>query len=214
MTRIARLSQAKGSKKVDNNPTALAAKVKIRQNVIETIGRKAAVFDAFAGSGEMYSAVWKTAGAYAGCDMKRQRDDRLMFCADNRRVLRAIDLSKFSIFDLDAYGFPWEAAIIISDRRRVAPGERIGMVFTEAGGISSRQNTVPIAITLLTGVRNRSVGLGRMRAQIFDRALLGLTSRMNCTIERRWQAMASRSSTGGPGGMQTIYCGVVLKGKG
>jgi hypothetical protein len=29
-----------------------------------------------------------------------------MFCANNRRVIRAIDLAPFSIFDLDSYGSP------------------------------------------------------------------------------------------------------------
>jgi hypothetical protein len=45
-----------------------------------------------------------------------------MFCADNTRVLRAIDLSRFSIFDFDAYGSPWVQAVILADRRRVARG--------------------------------------------------------------------------------------------
>src|SRR5665213_2025334 len=93
--------------KTDNNPQARRAKIAIRQNVLTAIGRKAGVFDAFAGSGDMYSAVWKSAGYYVGCDLKPQSDSRLMFCADNTRVLRAIDLSKFSIFDLDSYGSPW-----------------------------------------------------------------------------------------------------------
>jgi hypothetical protein len=91
----------------DNNPQARWAKIAIRQNVLDAIGRKAGMFDAFAGSGEMYSAVWLHAGGYVGCDPKPQSDARLMFCADNTRVLRAADLSKFSIFDFDSYGSPW-----------------------------------------------------------------------------------------------------------
>ena len=64
----------------------------------------------------MYSAVWKDTALYTGCDQKLQHDGRLMFCADNRRVLRAIDLAPFSIFDLNSYGSPWVQAIIIADR--------------------------------------------------------------------------------------------------
>jgi len=81
----------------DNNPQARRAKIAIRQNVLDGIGRKAGVFDAFAGSGETYSAVSLHAGGYVGCDLKPQSDARLMFCADNTRVLRAVDLSKFSL---------------------------------------------------------------------------------------------------------------------
>jgi hypothetical protein len=111
--------------KTDNNPQARRAKIAIRQNVLDAIGRKAGVLDDFAGSGDMYSSVWKNAGHYVGCDLKPQTDSRLMFCADNTRVLRAIDLSRFSIFDFDAYGSPWVRAVILADRR-VAPGEPAG----------------------------------------------------------------------------------------
>jgi len=68
------------------------------------IGKPAKVFDAFAGEGQMYSSVWNGADRYVGCDLKYRPDGRLMFAADNRRVLRAIDLAEFNIFDLDAYG--------------------------------------------------------------------------------------------------------------
>lgn len=103
------LGRAEGSKDVDNNDQAHAAKVKLRELVIEHIADPH-VFDAFGGSGAMYSAVWHKAKHYTGCDQKPQGDDRLMFCCDNRRVLRAIDLKPFNIFDLDAYGFPLGAS--------------------------------------------------------------------------------------------------------
>lgn len=121
-------------KKTDNNPQAFRAKVAIRRNVLAAIGADAAVFDAFAGGGEMYSAVWKDAKFYTGCDQKPQRDGRLMFCADNRRVMRAIDLAPFNCFDFDSYGSPWVQAIILADRRRVTAGELVGLVLTEGAG--------------------------------------------------------------------------------
>ena len=111
--------------KTDNNPQAFKAKVAIRRNVLATIGSEAAVFDAFAGSGKMFSEVWKDASNYTGCDLKPQRDSRLMFCADNRRVMRVIDLSKFNVFDLDSYGSPWVQAVILAyDAGLVSAGQR------------------------------------------------------------------------------------------
>jgi hypothetical protein len=147
--------------KTDNNPQARRAKIAIRQNVLDLIGNKARVFDAFAGSGEMYSAVWRKAGYYVGCDLKPQSDSRLMFCADNTRVLRAIDLMHFTIFDFDSYGSPWVQAVILADRHRVAPGERIGLVLTEGAGFAYKSNVVPAAIAVLTGVRTGVVGLSK-----------------------------------------------------
>jgi hypothetical protein len=193
--------------KTDNNPQARRAKIAVRQNVLDAIGRKASVFDAFAGSGDMYSSVWKNAGYYVGCDLKPQTDSRLMFCADNARVLRAIDLSRFSIFDLDSYGSPWIQAIIIADRRRVAPGELFGLVLTEGAGFAYKSNIVPEAIAILTGLRTGIVGLSKKQDAVIDKAIAGLARRMNCSVEKRWQAE-------GKTGAAMRYIGLVLKGKG
>lgn len=188
-----------------NHPAALEAKATIRRNVMAALGCPANVFDAFAGSGEMFGAVWKNANTYIGCDLKWPRDGRLIYASDNRRVLRSIDLKGFNVFDLDAYGFPWEQAIIIADRRPVMTGERLGMIFTEGGGMAYKANTVPTAMTVLAGVRSRAVGLGRKREAITDRAIAGLAKRMRCTIEKRWQAK-------GTTGAIMLYVGVVLRG--
>jgi hypothetical protein len=193
--------------KTDNNPQAFKAKIAIRRNVLATIGADTAVFDAFAGAGKMFSEVWKDAKAYTGCDMKPQADSRLMFCADNRRVMRAIDLTKFGIIDLDSYGSPWEQAIIIADRRRVAPGELFGLILTEGAGFSYKMNFVPAAISILTGLRASHVGLGKKQNAVIDKAIAGLVQRMNCTIEKRWQAE-------GKTGAAMRYIGMVLKGRG
>lgn len=194
--------------KTDNHPQARRAKITIRQNVLEAIGKQANVFDGFAGSGEMFSAVWKQAKGYTGCDLKRQADSRLMFCADNTRVLRAVDLSKFQIFDFDAYGSPWVQVVILSDRRRVAPGERIGLVLTEGNGLGYKFNNLPVAISLLTGLRTGMVGMGKRQDDIIERAIVGMCKRMSCTVEKRWQA--ARENTG----PSPRYIGLVLKGKG
>lgn len=193
--------------KTDNNPQAFKAKVAIRRNVLAAIGADAVVFDAFAGSGKMFSEVWKDAGAYTGCDMKPQQDSRLMFCCDNRRVMRAIDLTKFRIIDLDSYGSPWEQAIIVADRRRVAPGELFGLILTEGAGFAYKSNIVPTAIAILTGLRSGIVGLGKKQDAVIDKAIAGLVRRMNCTIEKRWQAE-------GKTGAAMRYIGLVLRGKG
>jgi hypothetical protein len=193
--------------KTDNNPQAFRAKVSIRQSVLAAVGPDKAVFDAFAGTGEMYSAVWKEAKHYTGCDQKPHRDGRLMFCADNRRVLRAIDLAPFSIFDLDSYGSPWVQAIILTDRRRVAAGEQLGLVLTEGAGFAYKSNIVPEAIAVLTGLRTGIVGLSKKQDAVIDKAITGLARRMGCAVEKRWQAE-------GRTGASMRYIGLVLKGKG
>lgn len=197
--------QGTGITKTDNNPAAFKAKVTIRQHVMAAVPRPA-VFDAFAGSGEMYSAVWKDAERYAGCDLKPQRDGRLMFCADNRRVLRAVDLTAFNLFDFDSYGSPWVQTVILADRRKVQPGELIGLVLTEGAGLAYKANVVPEAIAILTGLRHGIVGLSRKQDAVIDRAIAGLAKRMNCDVMKRWQAE-------GQTGAVMRYIGLVLKGR-
>jgi len=203
------ISSARFSPKTDNNPQAYAAKVSIRRKVFDAMAAAGdvRVFDAFAGTGEMFSAVWKDGAAYTGCDKRHIRDGRLMFCADNARVMRVIDLARFNLFDLDAYGSPWEQAIIIADRRRVAPGELLGLAITEGNGFAYKSNVVPIAIAQLTGIRKGVVGMAKKQDGIIDRAIAGLARRMSCTVEKRWQAE-------GRTGASMRYIGLVLKGRG
>lgn len=191
--------------KTDNNPRAHKAKIAIRQSVLTAIA-KPIVFDAFAGSGEMYSAVWKDAAAYTGCDQKPQKDSRLMFCADNRRVMRAIDLAAFNVFDFDSYGSPWEQAIILAARRPVKAGEAIGLVLTEGVGLFYRNNGIPIAVSILTGLPTRGMaGVGRNQDMIINKAIAGLARRMSCEVIKRWQAE-------GKTGAVMRYIGLVLRG--
>jgi hypothetical protein len=201
------IGEARFSPKTDNNPQAFKAKVDIRRRVLEAIGDKAGVFDAFAGTGEMYSAIWRQAQRYVGCDLKWNNDGRMMFAADNRRVLRVVDLAPFNVIDLDAYGSPWEQAIIVADRRRVAAGELFGLVLTEGAGLSYKSNVVPIAIGELTGIKTGVVGLGKKQDIVINRAIAGLARRMSCSIEKRWQAE-------GRTGASMRYIGLVLKGRG
>lgn len=207
------ISSARFSPKTDNNPQAFAAKVDIRRRVFDAIAKPRNVFDAFAGSGEMFSAVWKDADGYIGCDLKYVRDGRTMFAADNRRVLRVVDLAPYNVFDLDAYGSPWECAIIIADRRRVAPGELFGVVLTDGCGVAYIANQMPSAAAELAGVRRGGIpGMLRNRDFIIDKMVRGLAKRMNCDVNKRWEA---RGASGGKNGQSQLrYIGLVLKGRG
>jgi hypothetical protein len=192
--------------KTDNGSQAHTAKVAIRKNVLSAID-DARVFDAFAGSGEMFSAVWKNAAFYTGCDQKPQKGDRLMFCADNRRVLRAIDLAPFNVFDFDSYGSPWEQAIILAARRSTKPAEMLGLILTEGTGLFFRNNGIPIAIAELTGLRRIGMaGVAKNQDWIINKSIEALARRMNCDVVKRWQAE-------GRTGAAMRYIGLVLRGR-
>lgn len=193
------------STKVHNNPAAERAKAELRQNVLDVIGAGAHVFDAFAGDGLMWRRVWHEAADYVGCDTTWYRDERRMFVADNRRVLRSIDLSRFNIFDLDAHGSPWEQAMIIAARRAVSPGEQLGLVLTEGSGLKLKLGGYPAALRVLSGLRGVPVGGSRGHHELTDRAINGLCASMGARLVRRWQAL-------GKTGASVVYIGLIIEG--
>lgn len=198
-------SALKATTKKHNSAAGWGAKVEIRENVLRfVVAREARVFDAFAGAGELHKAVWRLAAHYEGCDSKLYLDGRTMFCADNRRVLRCIDLALFNIFDLDAFGSPWEQAGIIAARRPVARGERLGLVLTLGEGLNLKLGNMPAALGRLAGFTRGVPGATR-DGEIADRAIRGIARRMGCEIAHRWQAERKGASN-------MRYVGLALRG--
>jgi hypothetical protein len=194
-------------KKVDNHAAMAPAKIEIRNNVLQEIGESASVFDAFGGSGKMYEGAWRNAKDYVGSDLRFfPQDDRLAYVADNRRVMRSIDLGRFNVFDFDAYGSPWENVLILASRRTVESGEKIGIVITDGSGINMKQGGLPNALKQLCGIAGRPGGINRQQDQIMDTAIMAMCKRMNCELLKRWQA-------NGKTGASMRYIGLVLAGK-
>jgi hypothetical protein len=192
--------------KRQSTPGALRAKVEIRRHVLDAIGAdNAVVFDAYAGDGTLYREVWHDASRYVGCDISFETDDRVCFCGDNRRVMRAIDLAPFNVFDLDAYGSPWEQLMIIAHRRVLKPGETLGLVITEGQGMKLKLGGMSLALSQLAGVKHYLPGLATAQDELIDRALKRVAALMSGTIIRRWGASIRTGST-------MHYLGLVLRG--
>lgn len=211
------------------------AKIEIRRLVLaELTPAKTVVFDAFAGKGEMWAAVWRHAAGYVGCDEYWPDDARTMFVSDNRRVLRAIDLAPFTCFDLDAYGDPWTAAIIIAARRpRLTRGQRLGLVVTDGGwlGFAMSGRLAP-AMRLATGITPERLGLAQLgvtkhqttaagraqtkaaRVKRFDdlvtRASQRIAQQMGGHIVKEWRAVSAHTPE--THGSHMRYRGLVIEG--
>lgn len=193
--------------KTKNSDFAKSAKAQIRKNVIQEIGTSTVVLDLFAGEGEMYRAAYKgEVSDYVGCDLEWPRDDRLIYVCDNRRLLRAIDLGRFNVFDLDHYGSPWEHVMILAKRRPVASGERIGVVITEGSNFKVRMGGLPAALQRLAGLKSGMAGAGCKHDEIIEMALAGMCEYWGVRILRRWHA---RSKTGS----HMRYIGMVVEGR-
>jgi hypothetical protein len=191
-----------------NHPKAVEAKAAIRRHVLETLGAASChVFDAFAADGEMFRRVWREAASYTACDLKWYNDARLAYVADNRRVLRSIELAPFTVFDLDAFGSPWEPAIIVADRRPLQPGERLGLILTEGSGLKLKFGSFPSALCEVAGVKPDAAGGASSHEEVVSRAISGWAARIGAdAVTHRWEAVRS-------GGSAMRYIGLVLEKK-
>lgn len=192
--------------KLDNSEARVEDKINIRESVLAEIGSEASVFDAYAGEGNMHAAVWSKARHYVGCDLRMFMDHRKAFVADNSRVMRAVDLTQFNIFDFDAYGSPWTLVHILAHRRPVQPGEKIGIVLTDGSFLALKNGTPPKALMNTAGVKGKHQDMIRHIDEIISAAIVKTAQRMSCSIERRWQAI-------GIGRSMMRYTGLVLRGK-
>ena len=190
-----------------NHKRSKSAKCSIRRLVLDEVP-SARVLDVFAGSGNMYRAVWRFAPCgYAGCDFRWFMDDRDAFVVDNRRLLRSIDLSPFNLFDLDAFGSPWEQALIIAARRRVTPGEVIGICLTDGSARNMKLGGLPLALREACGLSKVVAGALRNQDVLLEMAIAGIANRMGSSVTHQWQAK-------GTTGAMVRYLGLVLRGCG
>jgi hypothetical protein len=195
-----------GSKKIDNSPQAQEAKLDLRRRVLQEI-HQARVFDAFCGRGEMYRGVWKDAALYVGCDERPwHREDPPRFVADNLRLMRAIDLGRFNVFDLDAYGSPWEQAVILAARRRWAPGERGALVLTDGSAFALGYTHIPPGMRELAGLKGRDGPSTKSHVgDLMDMARRGWARRASVTIVKIWQAQGQSKA-------EVVYSALVFEG--
>jgi hypothetical protein len=200
---------AGADQKVDNNPLMREAKLDLRRRVLAEVS-PAHVLDAFCGRGEMYRAVWKGAAAYAGCDERPwEPTDPPRYVADNLRLLRALDLSPFNVFDLDAYGSPWEQAELVLHRRRWGKGEVGALILTDGSARFLRLGNVPHALARLTGVR----GGEAMLDAAYDLQRLALSAwlkQARVKVRKTWQARTPVH----PKFVPMVYTAVVFEGLG
>ena len=194
--------------KVDNRPGAMAKKVELRQRLLDAVPGSS-VLDCFCGvDGAMHEAVWKGAESYVGIDEKyRWGDQRRRYVGDNQRVLRALDLNQFNIFDLDAYGSPWKQMLILAERRDWPKGELCGVAITDG----SFRN---VAFGFMDSGRAQVLGLGADVAPtagndewLAKRTILVWANRAGVNVRELWQCVSRK------GGQKRIYQSALLEGR-
>lgn len=209
----ARLREQLGRVRVDNDPIGLAAKVDLRRRVLEAMPG-ARVLDLFCGRGEMHRAVWRNAASYVGCDCRPWiATDPPRFVADNRRLLRSLDLQQFDVFDVDSWGSPWEQLEIIMHRRDWAVGEKGAVILTDGASASAkfRSGRLPNDMARIAGVQmapRTSTGAGSM----IELALRRWMERSRVKAVQAWKARRPTNHGGKSGGVDVHYVAVLFEG--
>lgn len=93
------------------------AKVQLR---IEALGlaKNNRILDCFSGTGRIWSEVERRIGRkleVISIEKEKGKNPKAM-CGDNLKILPILDLSKFGIVDLDAYGHPSRQMKILSKK--------------------------------------------------------------------------------------------------
>jgi hypothetical protein len=197
--------QSGSAVKQDNHAAALGAKIEMRKNVLGEV-KAARVFDAFCGTGVMYRAVWNKADHYVGCDVRPWEPTHPpRFVADNRRLMRNLDLSRFNVFDFDAYGTPWDQMEILLARRQWAKGEVGAVIVTDGSALSLRFGTEIGAVQRISGtVRSEASSGGAIR--VINEAMQAWLRKSKVKATRMWRGSGSSRSG-------VIYTAVVFVGE-
>lgn len=141
------MSKFKG---VKTNNAKTSAKREIREAVLSKV-ESPSVLEVFCGSGEMYQSVWHKADNYTGIDKVKQFDSRHTVCGDAEKAIRIVDLRIYNIFDIDAYGSPYE--VLARVLGSVSPEWRsVGFVLTDGIAMDLKLGRICKGVRMLTGI--------------------------------------------------------------
>lgn len=105
---------SKEQTKTNNDPLIWSYKIALRKKYTP---KGAYVLDCFAGEGKIWDQVNKETNLDVKTLMIDEKDYGLVSLkGDNVKFLKTLDLSKFQVIDLDAYGFPYEQLSILFNR--------------------------------------------------------------------------------------------------
>lgn len=94
------------------------------------------------------------------------------------------DLTRWNVFDLDAYGSPWRLWWIIAKRRPVEPNERVAVVFTDGASLRARLGRVERHIAHLAGVPANLEKAASLWPTLVARAVRKLATMHNARLDR------------------------------
>lgn len=202
-------------KKTDNRADSARSKLELRRLAVaelRKLGAPVRVLETCCGVEGKMSAGWDGADLLEGIDEKyRPWDRRRRYIGDAMIVLRAIDLQRFNVFDVDPYGHPWPFLRRLQ-RRRWKRGELGAVTVTDGGSLAMRWGAQNIPADLLYYVpgltlisragKTPETARSAVLADTHRRAVRAYLSRCGLTMLRRWEV---------EGGNGMLYSSVVFR---
>ncbi len=120
------------------------------------------VLDLYCGTGEMYDGSYRGVVAeYVGIDKAKVHTPDICHVSDNARWVRQNDISRFTVFDLDAYGSPLKLLNLVLSK---ATQPRATAFLTDGTPLRLRlEQNLPRVLAASEGVRKSAVLYGVAR---------------------------------------------------
>jgi hypothetical protein len=161
------MSKFKGKK---TNNAKIDAKTELRK-LIDC--KDLSVLECFCGSGEMFEAVWKDACHYEGIDIKKQDDSRITHQGDCALMLKKLNLEKFNVFDIDAYGSPYECLHIIFEKiKKQEKNRKYHFFITDGIEIDLRMGKIENFFGLLAGLNAKKLNNAHLLHDCFIKKII------------------------------------------
>lgn len=188
---------------VKTNNAKTNAKREIRAHILSVVGYDSSVLEVFCGAGEMYNAVWSRANDYLGIDKVKFFDERRTICGDALKAVVKLDPKEFAIFDVDAYGSPYE--IISALLPKISKEhKKIGFCITDGIAMDLKLGRISKGIRMLVDI---DFHIAKRAHVIHDELIINVIDRV-CR-ELKGTPSDIKIANGVSGSAMKYYCFIV-----
>lgn len=166
-------------KGVKTNNAKINAKEKLRyfKNINDL-----SVLDIFCGSGEMFKKTWKDAKNYEGIDIKKydENDKRILHIGDAPAIIKNLtNINKFDIFDIDAYGSPYECLFLLSNK--ITVNKEKHFIITDGIEIDLRMGNIEQFFSILSNITAKKINnIHILHDYLIKKIIENLCIKLNC----------------------------------
>lgn len=148
------MSKFHGVESVKTDNAKVSAKHLLRNSVLAQFDETSCL-DVFCGAGKMWKSVWHKCDNYTGIDIRAFFDSRHTICGDALAVINNIDISGYNIFDIDAYGSPYDVLDLILSK--TIDSQKIAFCITDGSAMDMRMGRVSKGMRLVSGISRHKI---------------------------------------------------------